>query len=40
MQDNSADETEIASMKKSINDALEADYYDRMQALDSWLGDL
>lgn len=40
MQDNSADETEIASMKKSINDALEADYYDRMQALDSGLGDL
>jgi len=27
-------------MKKSINDALEAEYYDRMQALDSWLRDL
>lgn len=40
MQDNSADKTEIASLKKSINDALEADYYDRMQALDSWFGDL
>jgi len=40
LQDNSADETEIASMKKSINDTLEADYYDRMQALDSRLGDL
>lgn len=40
MQDNSADKTEIASLKKSINDALEADYYDRMQALDSWFRDL
>lgn len=40
MLDKSADETEIASMKKSINDALEAEYYDRMQALDGWLGDL
>jgi hypothetical protein len=30
-----ADESEVASMKKDINDALGADYYDRMQALDN-----
>ena len=30
-----ADESEIASMKKDINDALGANYYDCMQALDS-----
>ena len=35
MQKNAVDEAEIASMKKDINDALEADYHDRMQALDS-----
>ncbi len=29
------DESEIASVKKNINDALEADYHDRMQELDS-----
>ena len=34
MQENAVDEAEIAFMKKNINDALEADYYDRMQALD------
>ena len=28
------DESEIASMKKDINDALGADYYNRLQALD------
>lgn len=30
-----ADESEAASMKKDINDALGANYYDCMQALDS-----
>jgi hypothetical protein len=30
-----ADESEVASMKKDINDALGASYYDCMQALDS-----
>ncbi len=37
MQENelTADESEVASMKKDINDALGADYYDRMQALDN-----
>jgi hypothetical protein len=35
LQKNAVDEAEIASMKKDINDALEADYHDRMQALDS-----
>ncbi len=35
MQENAVDETEIASMKKDINDALGADYYDQMQALDN-----
>jgi C-terminal processing protease CtpA/Prc len=35
MHENTEDEAEIASMKKDINDALEADYYDRMQALDN-----
>jgi hypothetical protein len=34
MQENAVDEAEITSMKKDINDALGADYYDRMQALD------
>jgi hypothetical protein len=34
MQENAVDEAEIASMKKDINNALGADYYDRMQALD------
>jgi uncharacterized membrane protein YcgQ (UPF0703/DUF1980 family) len=34
MQENAVDEAEIASMKKDINDALGADYYKRMQALD------
>ena len=29
------DEAEIASIKKDINDALEADYHDQMQALDN-----
>ena len=29
------DESEIALVKKNINDALEADYHDRMQELDS-----
>ena len=31
----SADESEAASIKKDINDALEANYYDCMQALDN-----
>lgn len=37
MQENelTVDESEVASMKKDINDALGADYYDRMQALDN-----
>ncbi len=35
MQENAVDETEIASMKKDINDALGADYYGQMQALDN-----
>jgi len=35
MQKNTVDEAEIASMKKYINDALGADYYDRKQALDN-----
>ena len=30
-----ADESEVASMKKDINNALGADYYDRKQALDN-----
>lgn len=30
-----ADESEVASMKKDINDALGANYYDRKQALDN-----
>ena len=30
-----ADESELASMKKEINDSLGANYYDCMQALDS-----
>jgi len=34
MQEITVDEAETASIKKDINDALEADYYDRMQALD------
>lgn len=35
MQENEVDKAEIVSMKKDINDALGADYYDQMQALDS-----
>jgi len=35
LQENAVDESEIASVKKNINDALEADYHDRMQELDS-----
>ncbi len=35
MQENAVDEAEIVSMKKDINDALRADYYDQMQALDN-----
>jgi hypothetical protein len=35
MEKNAANEAEIASMKKDINDALGADYYDKMQALDN-----
>jgi len=35
MQENTVEEAEIASMKKEINDALGADYHNRMQALDS-----
>ena len=34
MQENAVDEAEIASMKKDINDAMGADYYKRMQAID------
>jgi hypothetical protein len=36
MQENEqpVDESEVASMKKDINDALGANYYDSMQALD------
>ena len=33
MQENAVDEAEIVSMKKDINDALGADYYDQMQSL-------
>ena len=35
MQENAVDVSEIALVKKNINDALEADYHDRMQELDS-----
>lgn len=35
MEQNAANEAEIASMKKDIGDALGADYYDQMQALDN-----
>ena len=35
MENDAANEAEIASMKKDINDALEADYHDQMQALDN-----
>jgi hypothetical protein len=35
LQENAVDESEIALVKKNINDALEADYHDRMQELDS-----
>jgi len=35
LQENAVDEFEIALVKKNINDALEADYHDRMQELDS-----
>ncbi|MCJ7443348.1 MAG: hypothetical protein MUO26_02250 [Methanotrichaceae archaeon] len=34
MQENAVDEADIASMKKDINNALGADYYDRMRTLD------
>jgi hypothetical protein len=34
MQENPLDEAEIASMKKDITDALGADHYNRMRALD------
>ena len=34
MKENVVDEAEITSMKKDINDALGADYYNRMQELD------
>jgi len=40
MQENEVDETEIALLKKIIIDALEADYYDRMQALDRRFSEL
>jgi len=40
MQENELDETEITLMKKNIIDALEADYYDRMQALDRRFSEL
>jgi len=35
MLENEADEAEIASMKKDINDALGSDFQDQMQALDN-----
>ena len=35
MEKDAANEAEIASMKKDILDALGADYYDKMQALDN-----
>lgn len=35
MEKDAANEAEIASMKKDISDALGADYYDQMQALDN-----
>jgi hypothetical protein len=35
MQEDAVDEAENASIKKDINDALGADYYDRKQALDN-----
>ena len=34
MQENAVDESEIALVKKNINDALDADYHDCMQELD------
>jgi hypothetical protein len=40
MQENAVDEAEIASMKKDINDALGADYYDQMQSLDNRFAEL
>jgi hypothetical protein len=40
MQENAADEAEIASMKKDINDALGSDYHDQMQALDNRFSEL
>lgn len=40
MQENELDETEITLMKKNIIDALDADYYDRMQALDRRFSEL
>ena len=35
MQEDAVDEAKNASIKKDINDALVADYYDRKQALDN-----
>jgi hypothetical protein len=35
MQEDAVDKAENASIKKDINDALGADYYDRKQALDN-----
>jgi hypothetical protein len=40
MQENVADEAEIASMKKDINDALGSDFQDQMQALDNQFTEL
>ncbi len=40
MEENEVDEAEITLMKKNIIDALEEDYYDRMQALDRRFSEL
>lgn len=40
MLENEADEAEIASMKKDINDALGSDFQDQMQALDNQFTEL
>jgi len=40
MQENGVDEAEIASMKKDINNALESEYHDQMQALDNRFSEL
>jgi hypothetical protein len=40
MQEDAADEAEIASMKKDINDALGSDFQDQMQALDNQFTEL